>query len=416
MGEKVKKNIVRDVPGIGERLEVSVDSVAFGGSGVARPHNLVIFVPFAVDQERVEIEIVDVRRSYVKGRICRVLNPSPFRTVPECPHYERCGGCQYQHMAYAHQLEIKKRQVVETFERIGKQPDPPVREVIPSPMTYGYRGKAEFHLQAMPGRPPLIGYKEGAESRIVPVSRCEIVDESINRALKVLRQKVTGVSPVGRRGEKREERVVLWSESGETTVDPGVSPIGRNRLIRQVKGKTLRVPRQGFFQANLSLVDAMVDSVIQACALSGEEHVLDAYCGSGLFALFLASRVQRLSGVDEDQEAIRCAQENLQEEGGANAEFFAGDVAEILGHVFLKRQQTVDVVVLDPPRIGCSVEVLDSLLRLGPARIVYVSCNPTTQARDIRHLRDGGYTLKELQPLDMFPQTKHIEVIGLLER
>jgi len=404
------------LPGIGERLEVTVDSVAFGGSGICRFQDLVIFIPFAIDEDRVEIEITEVRRSYAKARICRILKPSPFRTVPVCTHYERCGGCQYQHIAYAHQLEIKRHQVVEAFERIGKTQDPPVREVIPSPMPYTYRGKAEFHLKFTPGRGPLIGYKEAADSRVIPVSRCEIVDESINQSLVVLRQKLKACPSSGRRGRNREERVVLWSEIGNTAVDPDTSSVRKNRVMRQVKGKILRVPAQGFFQANTALVDTMVDQVVRACALSGEQTVLDAYCGSGLFSLFLAPHALQLFGVDSDEEAIRCAGENLQEEGLSNSELFAGDVAEILQNIFLEKHQSVNVVVLDPPRIGCSPDVLEGLRRLNPDRIVYISCNPATQARDIRHLLDGGYILKELQPLDMFPQTKHIEVIGLLER
>jgi len=403
-------------PGTGDHLEVIIESVAFGGSGVGRYGNLVIFVPFAVDGETVEIEITKVRRSYATGRISRILNPSPFRTVPECSSYERCGGCQYQHIAYAHQLEIKKRQVEEAFERIGKVPDPPVQEVLPSPLSYAYRGKAEVHLRFAPGRPPLIGYREAADSRIVPVSRCEIVAESINRSLSMLRKKLGGVSPSDRRGRRQEERVVLWSETEDATVELGFSSVRKNRVLRQVKGKMFRVPATGFFQANSSLVDTMVDTVVRACALSGVENVLDAYCGSGLFSLFLAPCVQRLFGVDADEEAIRCAEENFQEEGVSKGEFFAGDVGGIVRKLFLEKQTPVDVVVLDPPRIGCSSDVLEGLLRLGSSRIVYISCNPTTQARDIRRLLDGGYRLKELQPLDMFPQTKHIEVIGILER
>lgn len=404
------------LPKVGDRLELTIERVAFGGSGIGRFHDLVIFVPFSVDGDSAEIEITEVRRSYARGRICRLVKPSPFRTVPVCSHYEQCGGCQYQHIAYAHQLEIKRNQVVEAFARIGGHPDPPVRNVIPSPMPYAYRGKAEFHLRFKGDRFFVIGYKEGANSRIVPVPRCEIVDESINRQLSDLRRKRQAVLPSGRRGGKGEERVILWSDTGAANENFGVSSVRKNRVMRQVKGKTLCVPSRGFFQANTALVDTMVDSVLRACALSGKETVLDAYCGSGLFSLFLAPYARHLSGVDADGDAIRCAGENLGKEGISNAEFFAGDVAEFLRNVLPGKYRDVDVVVLDPPRIGCSPDVLEELRRLNPDRIVYISCNPSTQARDVRWLREGGYTLKELQPLDMFPQTKHIEVIGLLAR
>lgn len=415
-GEKMNKKNAWKLPRIGQKVEITIESVAFGGSGIGRFAGLVIFVPFTVDGDRVEIEITEVRQSYAKGRMCRILKPSPFRTVPECSLYERCGGCQYQHIAYTHQLEIKKNQVIDAFERIGKHPAPPVRDVIASPMPYAYRGKAEFHISFKSGRLPVIGYKEAADSRIVPVSRCAIVDESVNRSLTALRGKLNAISAAGRRGGKKEERVILWSDTGKAAVDPGVSG-GRGGLVmRPVKEKMLRAPVQGFFQANSALVGSMVDSVIRACALTGKETVLDAYCGSGLFSLFLTSSARQLFGVDADGEAVHCAAENLSKEGISNAEFFAGDVGEILRHTFLKTQQSVDIVVLDPPRIGCSSDVLEALKSLGPARIIYISCNPATQARDVRRLRDSGYILRDLQPLDMFPQTKHIEIVGLLER
>ncbi len=402
--------------GIGDRLEVKIDSVAFGGLGVGRVGRLVIFVPFAADGDTVEIEIASVRRAYATGRICRIVEPSPFRSAAPCAYYGRCGGCQYQHIAYGHQLDIKRRQVTETFARIGRVPDPPVRRAIPSPKPYGYRCKADFHVRLAPGRPPLIGYKEAADSRIVPVTRCEIVDESINRSLATLRKDLENSSPPSGGGGRQEERVTLWSGAEEAIPGFGRSQAPGNRVLRSVKGKILRVPAAGFFQANSTLVDTMVDAVVQASAPSGAETLLDAYCGSGLFSLFLAPRVERLFGVDADREAIRCAEENLREEGVPNGEFFAGDVGEWLRAFFLERKNTVDIAVLDPPRIGCSPDVLDGLLGLNPLRIVYISCNPATQARDIRRLLDGGYRLTELQPMDMFPQTKHIEVVGILER
>jgi len=413
MKEKQARNFLK----LGERLEMTIEGVAFGGSGIGRVRDLVVFIPFAVDGDLLEIEVSMVRRTYALGRICRILKPSPYRTSPRCPHCERCGGCQYQHIVYEHQLEIKKRQVAETFARIGKQPDPPVREVLPSPLPYAYRGKAEFHLQSKPGKIPVIGYKEGADSRIIPVPRCELLDETINDSLSAFRKKMSALYASRRGGWVREKRVIFWSGGiGNTVGDPGLSSGEMGRVIRRVKGKEFRVPARGFFQANTALVGNMVDSVVRACALSGKETVLDLYCGSGLFSLFLAPLGKRLIGVEVDEEAVACAVENLREEGIGNGEFFVGDVAEILRDRFVEKDQGVEVAVLDPPRIGCSPDVLDALLRLRPDRILYISCNPATQARDVQKLRDGGYRLVELLPLDMFPQTKHIEVIGLLER
>ncbi|MDY0187911.1 MAG: TRAM domain-containing protein, partial [Syntrophus sp. (in: bacteria)] len=255
--------------GIGDRLEVAIDSIAFGGLGVGRVGRLVIFVPFAADGDRVELEIASVRKAYATGRICRILEPSPFRSAAPCLCYGRCGGCQYQHIAYGHQLDIKRRQVAETFARIGRVPDAPVRKTIPSPMPYGYRCKADFHVRLAPGRTPLVGYKEAADSRIVPVTRCEIVDESINRSLAALRKDLESSPPPSGRGGRREERVTLWSGAEEAIPGFGRFQAPGNRVLRSVKGKILRVPASGFFQANSSLVDTMVDAVVQACAPLG---------------------------------------------------------------------------------------------------------------------------------------------------
>jgi 23S rRNA (uracil1939-C5)-methyltransferase len=414
--QEVNQDNVRKLLKIGTRLELIIESVAFGGSGIGRLQNLVVFVPFTVDGDRIEIEIVDVRRSYAIGRVCRILKPSIFRAEPKCLHYQRCGGCQYQHIIYAHQLEIKRKQVIEAFQRIGKQSDPPVRTVIPSPESYAYRGKAEFHLKSLPGSISVIGYKKAAENRIIPVPRCEIVDESINRSLDAFRKKPEHNSSSGRKGDNNESKVALWSEIEKGTVENGISSVRDRRVIRQVNGKMLKVPVKGFFQANGHLVHSMVNHVVKVCELSGEETVLDAYCGSGLFSLFLAPHAQRLFGVDSDEEAIRCANDNLQNEGLSNAIFSAGDVAQVLRKMFLKKNKKINVVVLDPPRVGCGREVLECLQRLNPERLVYISCNPATQARDIMQLRSNGYKLKELQPFDMFPQTKHVEVVALLER
>ena len=185
-------------------------------------------------------------------------------------------------------------------------------------------------------------------------------------------------------------------------------------VTRLVLGKRIIVPYGGFFQANIALTGELVRAVERMAALTGNENVVDAYAGSGLFSLFLGPRAGRLYGIEGDREAGRCAQINLSREGLDRAAFFQGDVGEMIGKELLPKGLKADVVVLDPPRDGCREEVLAGILALRPARIVYVSCNPATQARDCRRLADSGYVLRTLQPFDMFPQTAHIEVVALL--
>ena len=187
-------------------------------------------------------------------------------------------------------------------------------------------------------------------------------------------------------------------------------------VMRIVRGLRLTVPYRGFFQANVAMVGELVEQVVGMCGLTGRETVIDAYGGAGLFSLFLGPRAGCLFGIEGDREAVRCAGINLIREGLPQAEFLHGDVADILRNEFASSRRTADVIVLDPPRDGCGEAVLDEAAALRPERIVYVSCNPATQARDVRRLFEYGYILRRLQPLDMFPQTAHIEVIALLMR
>ena len=368
---------------IGDRVGTLIGDVAFGGDGVGRIGDCVLFVPFTVDGDEVEVEITEVKKRYARGRLLRIVSPSVHRVAPPCPYYARCGGCRMQHIAYAHQLEIKRRQVEQTFRRIAKLSPPPVSSVIPSPRPYGYRGKAEFHLaEGRGGR--RLGLMALASNDLVEVERCGICDDSINRKLGELREGLL-------RGDVRLEgdRQIIWSD------EPGEPPVGvatgsgkAPDVTRIVRGKRLTVPYRGFFQANIALVGELVDQVAGMCALSGGETVVDAYGGAGLFSLFLGERAGRLFGIEGDREAVRCAGINLRREGLGQAEFFLGDVADVLDREFLRRKMKVDVVVLDPPRDGCGGEVIEKVAAIGPERIVYVSCNPATQARDIRRLAE----------------------------
>jgi len=395
---------------IGERIVMKIGDVAFGGDGVGRSGDLVTFVPFTVDGDEAEVEITEVRKRYARGRLVRIIAPSHDRATPRCLYYARCGGCRMQHIAYPYQLELKRRQVAEAFRRIAKLSLPPVAPVIASPRPYGYRGKAEFHLACGRGGPWRLGLMASASHDLIEVERCDIVDESINRKYRSVREAL-------RRGllHVRDERQILWSDGpGESPTEVVSGSVTGHEITRMVRGKRITVPYGGFFQANVALVGELVEQVVAMSALSGRETVVDAYCGAGLFSLFLGPRAGAIFGIEGDREAVRCAGLNLRGEGLMQAEVYPGDVADILENELVARGMTADVVVLDPPRDGCGKGVIDAVAAVRPERIVYVSCNPATQARDVRLLAERGYALRLLQPLDMFPQTAHIEVIALL--
>ena len=381
----------------GQEIELSIETVAFGGAGVGRHGQMVVFVPFTVDKDKVSVKIVDVKKRYATAELKSILMPSPFRTVPRCTAYTRCGACSYQHIAYDYQLILKNGQVQDALKRIGQFNNIPFKDIIPSPQPYEYRGKADFHIATGKGQSQVVGFAARATNCIVDLRRCEIVHGSINEALSLLRQRK---SPPGRQP--------LWSAPAEE--------VPQSRIIRRVKGREMVVPKNGFFQANLYLIETLVHIVKECCNLSGTESVLDDYCGAGLFSLFLAPFCNHIYGIDGNSNSVRCAEENLNRAGINSADFYTGDVASVLRDQFIRKNISVDVVLVDPPRTGLEPDVLAALGDLKPAKIVYVSCNPTTLARDLRALPPFGYTIKYVQPLDMFPQTTHIETVVLLER
>jgi 23S rRNA (uracil1939-C5)-methyltransferase len=397
---------------IGDRILTKIGDVAFGGDGVGKSEDRVIFVPFTVDGDEAEVEITEVKKRYARGRLIRIIAPSHYRTTPLCHYYARCGGCRMQHIAYPYQLELKRRQVAETFRRIAKFSLPPVASVIASPRPYGYRGKAEFHLTGGRGgnEPWRVGLMALASHDLIDVERCEIVDESINRKYRSFQEALRrGILPA------QDGRQIFWSdEPGEPPTEVVTGSRTAQKITRMVRGKRITVPYGGFFQANVSLVGELVDQVAAMSALSGRETVVDAYGGAGLFSLFLGPWAGRIFGIEGDREAVRCAGLNLRGERLMHVDVYLGDVADILGNEFVVRGITVDVVILDPPRDGCGMRVIDAVAAMRPKRIIYVSCNPATQARDVRLLAERGYALRLLQPLDMFPQTAHIEVVALL--
>jgi len=393
----------RREPGLkqGEPIPLSIRSVAFGGEGVGRTGDLIVFVPLTAPGDEGLVEIVEVRKTFARGRLIRLDRPSPWRRAPRCPHFGLCGGCAVQHIAYNGQLALKQAPVRDAFVRIGRFGDGTVAEILPSPSPWGYRIKADVHVAVQPTGRTVVGFKQRKGHSVFDVESCAIVSETVNEALHRLRRNVA---------EKRrlpEGRWTLWAADGGGGERP-------DRISRTIKGRRFSVPRNGFFQANAFLTETLVDTVLDGCALTGSETVVDAYCGSGLFSVFLAHRCGRLIGIEAEGDAASAARENLRTAGCQGGRIQTGDVGAVLARGPFPPGERVDVLVLDPPRTGVGPGALQGIVALRPRRIVYVSCNPATMARDCRCLADFGYRLGSLQPLDMFPQTAHMEVVGLL--
>ena len=388
---------------IKDRVIIKIESIAFGGEGVGRIDNFVVFVPFAAPDDELEIEITQLKKKFVRGKILKIIKPSSMRVKPLCRYYKNCGGCCYQHLDYEHQLEIKKKQVQEAFWKIGKIEYPPVLEAVAAPKVYHYRGKAQYHAEAE-SRGWKIGFLDVSGGELVDITRCEIMEETINEKMRVLRE-----SKQLRRN--KDAQLTIWSDS---FVDQASK---KESIIRVVKGKNFLVPRGGFFQANLYLTDQLVDEVCRLAATNEITTLVDAYCGSGLFSIFLAPYAKNIIGIEINEKSVKHAQINAENAGVKNVKFIHGDIENVLRRKFLPPGDKIDLIILDPPRSGCEKAVLKAIVDLLRAqKIIYISCNPATQARDVKYLNECGYDLRSLLPVDMFPQTEHIEVVGFMER
>jgi len=379
------------------RFTVKIQSIAFGGSGVGRAEGLVVFVPFTAPEDVVEIEIVARKKKFARGRLIRILESSRRRTLPFCRYYGVCGGCCYQHIDYECQLEVKQQQVKEVFSRIGAITNPEVSKIIPSPLSYRYRGKARLH-KAKTDAGIRLGFMDVSGGRLVDIERCEIMDETINDQIRETRAEG---------GDSFDDSdMTLWS---------GPQNPSEDAIVRTVKGREFLVPFTGFFQANLHLTGRMVEEV---CCLIGEEKrntVIDACCGSGLFSIFLAPYALRVIGVEINEKSVRYARENAKRQQTGNTDFICGDVENVLFDME-RANENMDLIIFDPPRTGLSGKTIAAVSKSKLQEIVYISCDPATQARDVKKLHDHGYCLESLRPIDMFSQTEHIETIALLRR
>ena len=385
---------------LNDRLTIKIESIAFGGQGVGRIDNFVVFIPFAAPDDELEVEIVELKKKFARGRILKILKPSSLRDVPRCSYYEKCGGCCYQHLNYEDQLKIKKKQVQEAFQKIGKIVLPPVADQIASPQAYQYRGKAQFHA-AKEASDWQLGFLDVSGGKIVDIGRCEIMEETINDKMRELRKNPQLLSA--------ESNLTIWSEP---LYDDSQNSY---QIKRTVKEKEFIVPPGGFFQANLYLTDQLVDEVCRLVMPQKLNTIVDAYCGCGLFSIFLSPYARNVVGIETSAKSVQFAQMNAERQGVHNAKFICGDVESVLPQEFAAGADKIDLLVLDPPRSGCEGSFLRTIEALRPQKVIYISCNPATQARDIKYLSECGYDLLSLLPLDMFPQTEHIEVIGHLK-
>lgn len=399
-------------PAIGDIIEVTTERVAYGGDAVARFEGLTVFIPLAAPAERLRVRITEKRKRYARATIVEILSPSPQRREPPCGYFGECGGCQLQHLSYEAQLEAKTGFVRDSLSRIARIEWPheiPVKRA----SEFHYRARAQVKVEAAADslHYPSIGFNMIGSHKVCDVTECPVLVPELNSALTVLR---SGLRTAGREGPPSQIEIAA-GEAGVAS-DPEIAGIGGGVIERRVRGADYRFSASTFFQVNPFLLGDLVDE-----AVKGEKGrlAIDLYAGVGLFTVQLARAFDRVIGVESDAEAAKFARFNIEANHAANVEFRTERVESWLSRFAASSEKTgparPDLVLLDPPRRG-AFEATGSIIALSPERIKYVSCDPTTMARDLRPLVDSGYKMERVVAVDLFPQTYHIETLVSLRR
>ena len=445
----------------GDPLQVSIETATIDGSGVARVDGQVVFVPGALPGERCSVRIAHVGRSAVFAQLLSVLTPSVHRVEPDCPYFPLCGGCALRHMDYEQQLVLKQTHVQSCLTRIGGQTISAL-PITGAAQTDGYRNKVQFPVQEQDGC-PVAGFFSGKTHRVIPVRHCRIQPDcadAIRGAVLAWMEQyhIRAYNEQTHTGYIRHIYIRFGAESGQLLVcivancaqlpkkkqlvaallaaEPGITTIvfspntkkgntvlgtefhplyGDGTITDTLCGLQFRLSAPAFYQVNHAQAERLYEKAVQLAGLTGNETVLDLYCGTGTITLCLARHAKKAIGVEIVPQAIEDAKFNAAQNGMENAEFFcmdAGQAAKMLAD----RHTRPDVIVVDPPRKGVSADVIEAIGTMAPQRVVYVSCDPATLARDLKLLTAAGYTLQTAEAFDLFPRCAHVETVCLLSK
>ncbi|MGV8146924.1 MAG: 23S rRNA (uracil(1939)-C(5))-methyltransferase RlmD [Alkaliphilus sp.] len=437
--------------------DIEINEIGNSGEGIGRIDGLTVFIEGGIPEDYLRIKIKAIKKKYAIGEIIEILTPSPHRVVPVCNIAHQCGGCQIMHMEYLEQLKQKRKKVKETLRRIGKI-DTVVHKTIGMENPYFYRNKAQFPLGTINGKAK-IGFFEKGTHNIVDANYCHIQHETNEVIVKSVKEyidlyNVSIYNEATREGALRhvitkigfstgDVMVVLVTKTAELphknelievlrknivglksvvhNVNNKVTNIvfgekaqvifGSEKIKEHIVDLKFNISAQSFFQVNTIQTEVLYDIVLDSANLKGHESVFDLYCGTGSISLFLARKAKQVYGIEIVEKAINDAKENAILNQITNAHFFAGDAAKTVEKLY-KKGITANVVVVDPPRRGCDEKLLNTIIKMKPERIIYVSCNPATLARDLKHLCKRGYEVIEVQPVDLFPHTTHVETVS----
>ena len=440
-----------------KKYALTITDLGKKGEGVGKHDGFTLFVKGALPGDEIETLVLKTKKTYGYGKLVNILKPSPMRIKPPCPLTERCGGCQIQHMNYAEQLSLKTRHVKDAIERVGKLKDIEIKPCIGMEDPFFYRNKMQFAIGQKDPRIN-IGLFSIASHHIVDIDKCYIQHPNTDKVILIVRDflyeknisiydesKHQGLVRhlVIRYSFARDEMMVMLVINGEKLPEqnelvkrlrelPYVKSIGINHnvhqgdtvlrgkvtilwgekfIVEEIDGIEFEISPMSFFQVNPIQTKTLFDTILKKAALKKEDIVWDLYCGVGSISLLLAKKAKHVFGIDNVPEAIQDAKRNAERNKLTNLDFISGDVEKNIGHL-----EHPNVVVLDPPRKGCEEVVLESVAYAKPDRIVYVSCDPVTLARDLARLEALGYKTREIQPIDMFPHTMHVESVSVLSK
>lgn len=447
----------------GQEITVTIDNLDSEGRGIGRCEGLAVFVPETLPGEQVKARVTLVKKNFAVAALLSIGKASPDRVEPACPVYELCGGCQLQHLSYEGELQMKTQQVRDALKRIGHLDDVKVLPTLANVQPLYYRNKMQVPVADGKGSLRIGCFAKGTH-RVIDVEDCCIQRRENNRIAAVARQwmtryhipaydedRRTGLVRhiMGRVGVHTGEIMVCLVTAAEERVPhrkelvqmlqaaiPGLTSVvqnvnkrstnvilgektylvyGKETIQDKIGNLTFHISAQSFFQVNSEQVEVLYNKALEFADLRGTETVVDLYCGTGTITLFLAQKARLAVGIEIVPSAIRDAKKNARANHLANAEFLLGDAAVEMPRL-VKDGLRPDVVVVDPPRAGCEARVLDAIARVRPEKVVYVSCNPATLARDLAYLKERGFAIAKVQPVDMFSRTHHVETVCLLYR
>ncbi len=442
-------------------IRVTIEDLSHEGLGIGRSEGITFFMKDTVIGDTVEAKIMKMKKTYGYARLVRLLSPSPDRVTPPCPVARQCGGCQLQAMSYEAQLRFKEKKVQNALQRIGGFPNPPMEPVIGMETPLRYRNKAQYPVGRSRDGRLIAGFYAGRTHTIIENRDCLLGPKIHERILEQIlgHMETFEIEPYNegsgcglvrhimiRQGFFTGQIMVCLVLNGGSLPGsdvlvralreiPGMASIylninkentnvilgkklkllwGLEYIEDQIHGLTFRISPLSFYQVNPFQTEKLYGKALEYAGLTGQETVWDLYCGTGTISLFLAGRAKQVYGVEIVSEAIRDARENAARNHIANAEFYTGKAEEILPRKYEQEGVQADVIVVDPPRKGCDPKVLSTMARIRPERIVYVSCDPATLARDLKYLCGEGYELKRVCPVDMFGMSGHVETVCLL--